>query len=79
MHKWEIPTTPLGNAKVAEFQSIKGDLLELILLILQDIFDQPFPLRNLELLAQSSAALSTTQTVVDREKAKMEKSELTRR
>lgn len=79
MHKWEIPTSPLENAKIAEFQSIKGDLLEIVLFILQNIFDQPFPLRNLELLAQSSAVLSTTQTVVDWEKAKMEKSELTRR
>jgi hypothetical protein len=40
------------------------------------MFDQSFPLEHPELLTQSSAALSTTQNILDGEKAEMERSQL---
>ena len=79
MHRWEIPTVLLTEAYTAEYQPILQDFLGFIRLLLQNLLDQPFPFRHSRLLAQSSAALSTTQTVLDREKAQMEKPQLNMR
>jgi hypothetical protein len=66
----------LIDPATSKFESISDDLLGIIKTILQNMFDQSFPLRHPQLLAQSSAALSTTQTVFDREKAEIERSQL---
>jgi hypothetical protein len=79
MHRWEIPAVLLTEAYTAEYQPILQDFLGLIRMLLQNLLDQPFPLRHPRLLAQSSAALSTTETVLDREKAQMEKPQLNMR
>ncbi|KAG9236236.1 hypothetical protein BJ875DRAFT_457146 [Amylocarpus encephaloides] len=50
MHWWEILRILLTEAYTAE-------------MLLQNLLDQPFPLRHPRLLAQSSAALSTMQTL----------------
>ena len=76
MHRWEIPTVLLTEAYTAEHQPIMQQFLGVVKRLLQILVDQPFPLRHPMLLAQSSAALSTTQTVLDREKAQMEKPQL---
>ncbi|KAL9632463.1 MAG: hypothetical protein Q9164_005307 [Protoblastenia rupestris] len=79
MHRWEIPAVLLTEAYTAEYQPILQDFLGFIRMLLQNLLDQPFPLRHLRLLAQSSAALSTTETVLDREKVQMEKPQLNMR
>ena len=79
VHRWEIPTFLLTEAYTAEYQPILQDFFGFIRMLLQNLLDQPFPLRHPRLLAQSSAALSTTQTVLDREKAQMEKPQLNTR
>jgi hypothetical protein len=79
MHRWEIPGVLLTNAHTAEYKPVLQDFLCFIKRLLQTLFDLPYPLRHPNLLAQSSAALSTTQTVLDREKAQMEKPELNMR
>jgi len=76
LHRWEIPVNSLAEPVASKFQSISNDLFGMIKYILQNMFDQSFPLQQPKLLAQSSAALSTTKTVLDREKAEMEKSQL---
>ncbi|KAL3422702.1 hypothetical protein PVAG01_06858 [Phlyctema vagabunda] len=76
MHRWEIPAGLFSGHLGTKSYSITKDFLSFIKAMLRYSFSQSFPLRPLELLAQSSAALSTTQTVLDREKAQMEKSEL---
>ena len=78
-HRWEIPTVLLTEAYTAEYQPVLKHFLGIIRTVLQNLLDQPFPLRHPKLLAQSSAALSTTQTVLDREKAQMEKPQLNMR
>lgn len=79
MHRWEIPTRLLLDPSTTQLHLISNDFFYFIKTILQNLFNQSFPLKPPELLAQSSAALSTTQTVLDREKAQMEKSELNTR
>ena len=79
MHRWELPAVLLTEAYTAEYQPILQDFLGFIRMLLQNLLDQPFPLRHLRLLAQSSAALSTTETVLDREKVQMEKPQLNMR
>lgn len=79
MHRWEIPAVLLTEAYTAEYQPILQDFLGFIRMLLQNLLDQPFPLRHPRLLAQSSAALSTTVTVLDREKAQMERPQLNMR
>lgn len=79
MNRWEIPAVLLIKACNTEFQPILQNYLGVLRDVLQDILKQPFPLKLPELLAQSSAALSTTQTVLDREKAQMEKTQLNMR
>lgn len=79
MHRWEIPAIFLTEAYTAEHQPILQDFLGLIRTLLQNLLDQPFPLRQPDLLAQSSAALSTTKTVLDREEAQMQKPQLNMR
>ncbi|KAF1993802.1 hypothetical protein P154DRAFT_384427, partial [Amniculicola lignicola CBS 123094] len=79
MHRWEIPAILLTEAYTAEYLPILQDFFGLIRMLLQRIMDQPFPLRHAELLAQSSAALSTIETVLDREKAQMEEPQLNMR
>lgn len=79
MHRWEAPAVLLTEAYTAEYQPILRNFLDFIRMLLQNLLDQPFPLRHLRLLAQSSAALFTTETVLDREKAQMEKPQLNMR
>lgn len=76
VHRWEIPMASLTEPATSKFQLISEDLFNIVKIILQDMFDQSFPLGYPKLLAQSSAALSTTQTILDREKAEMERSQL---
>lgn len=76
VHRWEIPMSSLTEPATSKFRSISDYLFSIIKIILQNMFNQSFPLKHLELLAQSSAALSTMQTVLDREKDEMEKSQL---
>jgi hypothetical protein len=76
VHRWEIPIASLTKPATIKFQSTSVDLFSIIKIILQNMFDQSFPLKHPELLAQSSAALSTTQSTLDREKAEMERSQL---
>lgn len=78
MHRWGIPTALLTEA-YTEYMPVLHDFLGLIRMLLQNLLNQPFPLRHPMLLAQSSAALSTTETVLDREIAQMEKSQLNMR
>lgn len=78
MHRWEIPTVLLIEA-YSEYLPIVQDFLDVIRMLLQNLLDQPFPLKHPGLLAQSSAALSTTVTVLDRERAQMEKPQLNMR
>jgi hypothetical protein len=79
MHRWEIPAVLLTEVYTAEYLPILQDFFRFIRMLLQNLLDQPFPLRHPGLLAQSSAALSTTETVLDREKAQMEKPQLNMR
>jgi hypothetical protein len=79
MHRWEIPAVLLTEAHTAEYKPILQNFLGFIKKLLQNLLDQPFPLRHPGLLAQSSAALSTTETLLDREKTQMEKSQLNMR
>lgn len=76
VHRWEVPKRSPAEITTSKYQSVSDTLLDIIKLLLQKVFDQGFPLEHPKLLAQSSAALSTTQTVLDREKAEMEKSQL---
>lgn len=69
MHRWEIPSALLTEA-YTEYLPIWQDFLGFIRRLLQNLLDQPFPLRHPGLLAQSSAALSTMETVLEREKSK---------
>ena len=60
-----------------KFQAAIQRVLELVKAVLQGILAQPYPFtNNQELLAQSSAALSTAKTILDREISEMEKSQL---
>jgi hypothetical protein len=76
VHRWEIPMESLKKAALSKFQAVSGELLSVVKIIIQRIVDESLSLRHTEPLAQSSAALSTTQSVLDREKAEMEKSKL---
>ncbi|KAF1948947.1 hypothetical protein CC80DRAFT_485288 [Byssothecium circinans] len=76
MGKWELPTIFPSAESRAEFQSASEHLFRIIIAILQNLFRKSFPPTSLELLAQSSAALSTARTVSDQELGQMEKSEL---
>ena len=79
MHRWEMPPILLSDAHSSEYQPILQDFLCLKKIILQQLLDQSFPLKHPKLLAQSSAALSTIETVLEREKAQMEKPQLNMR
>jgi len=80
MHRWAIPAVPLSVGEGVngnKFQAAIQRVLELVKAVLQGILAQPYPLtNNPELLAQSSAALSTAKTILDREISEMEKSQL---
>ena len=79
MHRWGIPAVFLTEAYAAEHQTVLQDFFKSIKNLLQNLLYQNFPLNNSGLLAQSSAALSTMETVLEREKAQMEKPQLDRR
>ncbi|KAG4415746.1 hypothetical protein IFR04_011110 [Cadophora malorum] len=74
-----MPPILLSDAHSSEYQPILQDFLCLKKIILQQLLDQSFPLKHPKLLAQSSAALSTIETVLEREKAQMEKPQLNMR
>ena len=79
MHRWAVPTIPLsahGGVNESRFRAATERLLEIIKLVLQGLLDHPYPLDEPQLLPQSSAALSTAKTILDREISKMEKSQL---
>ncbi|EPE30438.1 HIT/MYND zinc finger-like protein [Glarea lozoyensis ATCC 20868] len=76
MHRWTIPAILLVEPYIVEHQPILLEFLAHIKMLLQSFLNQSYPFRHPGLLAQSSAALSTTVTVLDREKARMEKSQL---
>lgn len=79
MHKWEMPTVLMSKNYSTEYHPVIRDFLGVIRTLLQNSLDQPFSSKHPTLLAQSSAALSTTQTGLDREKAQMEKPQLNMR
>ena len=79
MHRWALPESSLHAGRQSRFQSATARCLEILVRSLQDIFCKPFPLAHTQLLAQSSAALSTAKTVLDREVNEMEKSQLNTR
>jgi hypothetical protein len=79
MQRWELPTTFPSADSHAKFQSTTEHLLRIIIAILQKLFQESYPLTPRELLAQSSAALSTAHTVSDQEFGQMQNSKLNMR
>lgn len=73
MPRWEVPGPFPDISLSSEFQSATGKLLYIITSILRNSFQQCYSTADGELLAQSSAAMSTAQTVLDRELEKMER------
>jgi hypothetical protein len=75
-HRWQLPTIfPSADAQ-AKFRTATEHLYRTVVGILQSLFQKCYPLIPLELLAQSSAALSTARTVSDQESGQMENSPL---
>jgi OTT_1508-like deaminase len=74
MHRWTLPADFPTTDSHAKFRSTSQHLFNILATILRDSFEKSYPLTHIELLAQSSAALSTAQTVLDREMGQMEKS-----
>ncbi|GAB1315563.1 hypothetical protein MFIFM68171_05773 [Madurella fahalii] len=83
MHRWAVPAIPssqYAGINASRFQAATERLLVIIKSILQELLAQPYPLVDSpQLLAQSSAALSTARNLLDREISKMEKSQLNTR
>ncbi|KAI1635874.1 hypothetical protein F4809DRAFT_612245 [Biscogniauxia mediterranea] len=75
-HRWELPAMFSTAGSNVKFRSATENMFHTIITILQNIFRKSYPLTRVELLAQSSAALSTAQTVLDSELDHMEKSQL---
>jgi len=68
MHRWGVPVVSSNNsaANYDKFESASRLLLATALAIIQHLVDREHSCRNKELQAQSSAGLSTVQTVCDR-------------
>ncbi len=79
IHKWTLPALTPEMGPNADFQSATQNMYQILMVILQNLFEKPYSLRAIEALAQSSAALSTARTVCDQEVGQMEKSELSMR
>lgn len=76
MHRWELPTVSSAADSYAKFRSAIEHLFHIVIAILRNLLQKSYPPTHIELLAQSSAALSTAQTVLDQELSQMEKPQL---
>jgi len=76
IHRWEIPREIADNQACSEqkLQSVIERLLQEVKIHLQSILGSSFPGRKLQLLAQSSVALSSGRSMVEEESALLEKS-----
>lgn len=75
MHQWNLPAKFPTVTSQAKFRSATEILFNMAVNIVQGLFQKRYPLSHLELRAQSSAALSTAQTVYEREMSQMQKSQ----
>ena len=75
-HRWELHQSfPIDDSgSTSRFRSATRDLLNLLKIVLAKIFNGPRIANRRDLLAQSSAALSSAQFEVEKESAKLEKS-----
>ncbi|KAK5214941.1 hypothetical protein LTR96_011628 [Exophiala xenobiotica] len=78
MHRWEIPENNVVSKAhaITTFRSATERLLDAVKSILRELFKMAFPISQSELLAQSSDALSSARTILEKESAQLEKSHL---
>lgn len=70
-HLWDLPMREVGEDEV--FMKATARLLNTVLTVLRDLSRKPRPPTGRDLLAQSSAALSSAQIIVEKESAPLER------
>lgn len=75
MHRWGVSVQPTtGKSEtLSRYEQTTSRLLQKIKLVLATILSLPYPLRGIELLAKSSAAISSAQITMEKESAQLER------
>lgn len=73
--RWMLPKDTQPTILRSKFDSASEKVFNIVLTILENLFREPHSRAHAEQLAQSSAALSTARTVLDRELGQMERSQ----